>query len=180
MSSSGGTPVSVRPATRADAGPVAALSGQLGYATTLDKVEHRLERLLAGERDIVYVAIDPAGEVVGWIQASVRELVMVDHHAEVGGLVVAEGQRGRGCGRMLMAAAESWARQGLQGGLRPLQHRAPGRAPVLPEAGLRPLQDAGCVSQGTLTGWAEGQDRRNKPDRHKAAVMGDRHWGRGD
>lgn len=56
------------------------------------------------------VAETPAGEVVGWLHVSVNPLVDSDVRAEINGLVVAEGQRSRGAGRLLLEEAERWAR----------------------------------------------------------------------
>jgi GNAT superfamily N-acetyltransferase len=100
----------IRPATSGDAGSIAALSRQLGYDASGAEVLCRLESLLAGDNHAVYAAVHPCGDVLGWVQVSVRELVMVDRHAEIGGLVVVEDQRGRGLGHLLMAEAEQWAR----------------------------------------------------------------------
>ena len=50
------------------------------------------------------------GQAVGWVQVFGRQLLVVDRHAEIGGLVVDEGYRGRGVGGLLMELAEDWAR----------------------------------------------------------------------
>jgi GNAT superfamily N-acetyltransferase len=59
----------------------------------------------------VFVAESPDGQVVGWVQACVRAVLVADRHAEVEGLVVDASWRGKGIGRALMKRAEQWARQ---------------------------------------------------------------------
>lgn len=104
-------PATVRLATSQDAGPITALSLELGYPSSVAQVRRRLDVLLGDGSHAVQVAVRPAGgELVGWIHVFVRELVMVDRHAEIGGLVVAKDQRGRGIGHLLMIEAEHWAR----------------------------------------------------------------------
>lgn len=60
---------------------------------------------------VVFVAESPDGQVVGWVQACVRAVLVADRHAEVEGLVVDASWRGKGIGRALMKRAEQWARQ---------------------------------------------------------------------
>ena len=104
-------PATVRLATSGDAGPISALCLELGYPTSAAQVRRRLDRLLAEQNHAVHVAVHPTGGgVIGWIHVFFRELVMVDRHAEIGGLVVAENQRDRGIGHLLMTGAECWAR----------------------------------------------------------------------
>lgn len=63
----------------------------------------------ASERRVVFVA-EERGEVVGFVTASARQHFAGDLDAYVGELVVDRRAEGRGIGRMLMAAAEDWAR----------------------------------------------------------------------
>ena len=67
----------------------------------------------ASERRAVFVA-EEGGEVVGFVTTSTRRHFAGDLDAYVGELVVDRRAEGRGLGRMLMTAAEDWARdQGL-------------------------------------------------------------------
>src|SRR5215468_7049100 len=101
----------VRTAGRDDAGPVAALSAQLGYDEAEDEIGKRIEEIRAQETGEVYVAVVPPDIVVGWIQVSALLLVELPPLAEVGGIVVDSRYRRIGVGRSLMEAAEQWARQ---------------------------------------------------------------------
>jgi len=52
-----------------------------------------------------------ADEIVGWIHVLVAEYVESDAAAVIGGLVVDRSHRRSGVGRVLVDAAEAWARQ---------------------------------------------------------------------
>jgi GNAT superfamily N-acetyltransferase len=93
-----------------DVDRLAVLCEQLGYPSTPAQVHQRLGQVLQDEDQAVFVAEGVAGQVVGWVQVFGRQLLVVDRHAELGGLVVDEGHRGRGVGPQLMEQAEDWAR----------------------------------------------------------------------
>lgn len=107
----GNEPVAIRRATAADAGRLAELCGQLGYPASLGQMQPRLTEILQDEGNVISVAVRPDGQIVGWVQVYERQLLMVDRHVEMGGLVVDEEFRGRGIGRMLVDWAEAWARE---------------------------------------------------------------------
>jgi GNAT superfamily N-acetyltransferase len=97
---------------RADDVPrLTALCVQLGYPASQEAVRRRLNDLMGDAAHAVYVAEAPDGEVVGWVHAFVRRLLIVGPHAEIGGLVVDEEHQGRGTGRLLMQEVERWARE---------------------------------------------------------------------
>ena len=60
-------------------------------------------------------------ELVGWVHVFGAARVESDPFAELGGLVVTEGWRGRGVGAQLVAAAERWA---LENGYRTMRIRS--------------------------------------------------------
>jgi ribosomal protein S18 acetylase RimI-like enzyme len=103
-------PWTIRPAALADVETCAMLCGQLGYPATADQVRLRLEQILADSDNAVLVAEGAGGQVLGWVQVYSRHLLVADRDAEIGGLVVAEGQRSQGLGQQLIAEAEAWAR----------------------------------------------------------------------
>ena len=91
-----------------DAAALADLATQLGYPSTADDIARRLVFLEGDALRRVFVAqVD--GEVVGWVDVFARQMLLDDGMAEISGLVVGDGQRGRGIGLRLMEAAESWA-----------------------------------------------------------------------
>lgn len=110
MSASSSSQITVRAATAADAEPIAALSGQLGYPATAEEMRMRLSRLVGNSEHAAYVAEVPGGDVVGWLHVHVVHLIELDAQAEISGLVVDEHWRSRSVGRVLMASAEEWAR----------------------------------------------------------------------
>jgi GNAT superfamily N-acetyltransferase len=103
--------ISVRRAKCGDARRIAALSTQLGYATSKTAQEARLASLLTNRQHLVLVAETSSAGVVAWIHAFVRRLVESDPHVEIGGLVVDERFRARGIGALLLRRAEKWARK---------------------------------------------------------------------
>jgi len=100
----------VRRAALADARRIAELSGQLGYPATTEEVVRRFQELEGDPRHVVYVAELPSGQVIGWVHVHEVRLIESDLRAEVSGLVIAEGLRGGGAGKLLMQHAEGWAR----------------------------------------------------------------------
>lgn len=98
----------VRRAAEADAGAIAALSGQLGYPTSEAAVRARLAAAL-GRGDSEVLVAERTGAVVGWIHVYGVHTLESDAHAEIAGLVVDEHHRSRGIGEALLAAAETWA-----------------------------------------------------------------------
>ncbi len=99
----------IRPAAVADAPRVAELNGTLGYAANHEMMTTRLARVIATETHAIFVA-EVSGEIVGWIEGAEREILAVGKFGEICGLVVADGQRGRGVGRQLVDAVEGWLR----------------------------------------------------------------------
>jgi len=103
-----GSAISVRSATVDDVAVIVRLSAELGYPVTAIEVANRLAAAHAAERHAVLVA-EVAGRVVGWPRVHYSLLIQAPPGAELGGLGVAEGDRGAGVGRSPLAAAEDWA-----------------------------------------------------------------------
>lgn len=103
-------PATVRLATVDDAPRVAELSGQLGYPTTPEEAAQRLRLLNSDPQHAIFLAELPPGRVVGWLHVHEARVLMADRAAEVSGLVVEDGYRSRGVGRVLLHHAEQWAR----------------------------------------------------------------------
>jgi GNAT superfamily N-acetyltransferase len=99
----------IRPATADDAAAIARLTVQLGYDASAERIAERLSRILSRPDHAVFVA-DSDGATIGWIYVLTMDSVEADPFAVVGGLVVDAAQRGRGVGRALIQAAETWAR----------------------------------------------------------------------
>ncbi|HXE30945.1 MAG TPA: GNAT family N-acetyltransferase [Terriglobales bacterium] len=88
---------------------MAELAAQLGYPCTGSELAARLEGMNDPGSYAVFVAETSAG-IAGWIGLYIFRSVETEPIAEISGLVVDEQQRSRGIGRLLIAAAEAWAR----------------------------------------------------------------------
>jgi GNAT superfamily N-acetyltransferase len=99
-----------RTARQADAPAIAALVSQLGYEATEADVAARLGRMLA-RSDQQFIIAEDGDRLLGWVHVELAEYVESGTFAVIGGLVVERAHRRRGIGAMLMAEAESWARQ---------------------------------------------------------------------
>ncbi len=104
------TSVGIRLARASDAEAVASLSRELGYENSLEEMHDRLQRLDGNPDHVVFVACTSDRNVVGWVDVYVSFHLQTGASAEIGGLVVGEGARSRGVGRLLVAQAETWAR----------------------------------------------------------------------
>ena len=103
--------LTVRSARLEDAPRLAQLSGVLGYPVSAKEMAVRLERVLARAGQVVLVAEQADGAVIGWLHGSEQELLESGTRCEILGLVVDQMHRRHGIGRRLVAAAEAWARQ---------------------------------------------------------------------
>ncbi|MGE5623752.1 MAG: GNAT family N-acetyltransferase [Methanocella sp.] len=104
----------IRGARPKDVPALAELVTQLGYPSGTGAVGRRLEELLGREDHLVAVAEsaegrEAEGRVVGLLHARVRPNLLSDGVVEIASLVVEEGWRGRGIGRLLLARLEGWA-----------------------------------------------------------------------
>ena len=94
-----------------DVTPVAALCAQLGYPISEIELQDRFLRIAATNGNGIFVALNNAQTVIGWMHVHVVDRLEVGRYADIGGIVVAETMRGRGVGRALMLCAETWARE---------------------------------------------------------------------
>lgn len=103
--------IKIRRARLADATRIAELSGQLGYPATRAQIVQRLRQIKPASQHAVFVAQSRKRRVIGWLHVSVDPLLEMDMRAEVNGLVMADDERSRGAGALLLQSAETWARQ---------------------------------------------------------------------
>jgi GNAT superfamily N-acetyltransferase len=102
----------IRKAQQGDAARLAQLSDQLGYPTTKNEMAKRLSLVLREKKGACFVVVQhQSGEVLGWIHVSATPLLEVAARTEINGLVVDENTRSQGAGRLLLEAAERWARK---------------------------------------------------------------------
>jgi GNAT superfamily N-acetyltransferase len=97
--------IAIREAIPTDAGEIAALVDQLGYAVSAGEVAARLGLIEASGQPVLVAELD--GRVVGCLSTST--MTVLHRPAPVGRIsmmVVAESRRGRGIGAELVDAAE--------------------------------------------------------------------------
>jgi GNAT superfamily N-acetyltransferase len=87
---------------------VADLTTQLGYPATAADIARRFARIGGASNQALIVA-DEGGEAIGWIHVALHANLETDTSAEIVTLVVDERHRGRGIGKSLVEAVESWA-----------------------------------------------------------------------
>jgi len=105
-----GHPLFTRVPQLSDAPRLAELSTQLGYPVSAVELALRLTHLLScPDHHLVLAEISPH-LVVGWIHVGEQWVLESEPACEILGLVVDQNHRGRGIGRLLVAAAESWAK----------------------------------------------------------------------
>jgi GNAT superfamily N-acetyltransferase len=103
--------IKIRRAKSGDAERIAELCGQLGYPAKPKEIVQRLRKIKPASQHRVLVAESPERIVIGWLHVSVEPLLEVELRAEVNGLVVADAERSRGAGALLLRSAEAWARE---------------------------------------------------------------------
>lgn len=101
--------IAVRLAKPQDAAALSALSEELGYVVSATGLPERLEAI-EDSGGVVLVAVE-RHDLLGWVQIGMPPALVAGAEARVLGLVVTARQRGRGVGRILMDAAEAWARE---------------------------------------------------------------------
>lgn len=99
----------IRPAKASDSVEMARLSGELGYAISIDEMHAALGRLLVDSRHFIAVVDDCGDRLLGWMHVEHRTSMQTADRADLIGLVVDFTARRRGTGRALVDAAEQWA-----------------------------------------------------------------------
>ena len=92
----------------ADADAVAQLTTQLGYNRTPQHIADWLSHLHASPAEQAVFVASLNDEVVGWIEVSIERRLQSPPFGMIGGLVIADGCRDRGIGRLLCQSAEQW------------------------------------------------------------------------
>jgi GNAT superfamily N-acetyltransferase len=102
----------IRLATEADAQRINEIDRvSLGYDSTLESTRQRLSAVLTREGDRVFVACrDTDGFLVGFLHAADYEVLHMDSMKNILSFAVDPAFQGCGLGRMLLNAAEDWAK----------------------------------------------------------------------
>lgn len=107
---SDGSKVNIRPIGDQDASAVAELVTQLGYERTPEQVRRWVQDLGTRPGQTAFIA-EINGDVVAWIDVSLEHHLQSELSGLIGGLVVKDGLRSAGIGRLLCQRAEDWSRQ---------------------------------------------------------------------
>ncbi len=151
--------IDVRTAEERDAEQIARLCGELGFPSDEKQLLVRLRPILRDAGHAVLVAQTPNGNVVGWVHVYDARHVEYEPRAEIGGLVVQEGLRGRGVGGLLIRRSEEWARRRGHGAVCVRSNVVRGEAHRFYEklgygtvksqrVFLKPLEGSGSISTG--------------------------------
>lgn len=109
--------IAIRYANTDDAGEIAVIcSEDLGYCCSDTLVRAKLSGL-DKSREAVFVA-DFQGKVIGYVHVERYDTLYMETLANILGLAVRNDSRRLGAGRMLMKAAEDWARENSAVGVR--------------------------------------------------------------
>jgi len=100
--------MSSRLAELKDAEFITGLCEQLGYKTTVEKIQDRLSEILKNGDHCVFVI--PGNEnIIGWIHAFYTSRIESGSFVEIGGLIVDSAYRKKGIGRELVKKVIEWA-----------------------------------------------------------------------
>ena len=99
--------ISIRPMQSEDASAINSLSKQLGYDLPIEDTHNCIQQILQRNDDIALVATIEQS-IVGWIHAFKAYRIETRPFIEVGGLVVDEGHRGKGIGKLLVSEIKKW------------------------------------------------------------------------
>ena len=100
--------INVRPMAEADIAAGRMLLGQLGYDLTPTETRRRFASIASTAGHVILVA-DCEARPVGLVHLYVRPALDKPPEVVVQAIVVDAAYRGRGIGKILMSAAESWA-----------------------------------------------------------------------
>ena len=92
-----------------DAAAVAELCRQLGYERITEQIRAWIADAASRKGEQAAFVACVQGQVAGWIEVSIERRLQSEPFAMIGGLVVRDGERGRGIGRRLCRRAEKWA-----------------------------------------------------------------------
>jgi ABC-type glutathione transport system ATPase component len=113
--------VAARRAGPDDASVLATLATELGYPSDSAGMAARLDGLLSSVTDVVFVAALGDGELLGFVHAAEKRLLVSEPFVELEGLIVSAAARRRGVAALLVGAVEDWS---LERGVGELRVRA--------------------------------------------------------
>jgi len=99
--------IEIKPASIDNAKSIALLSAQLGYPSSVEQTEQRLNAVISSDNDVAFIAFREE-DLAGWIHVFYTIRIESDPFCEIAGLVVDENFRGKGIGKQLVAEAKKW------------------------------------------------------------------------
>lgn len=81
---------------------------EMGYDYPEEKTENNLKTALEKDHEVIFVA-ESEGRIVGYIHASVYELLFSDKGVNILGIAVSSEHIRKGIGRALVSVVEEWA-----------------------------------------------------------------------
>lgn len=103
--------IKIREANFDDVEQIRLLSDELGYPSTQDEIQNRLEKMLKSGTDKIFVSVNDDETITGWIHVFGAMRLESGSFAEIGGLVVSTEYQNKGIGKALVNAAEKWAEE---------------------------------------------------------------------
>ena len=100
---------SIRRGAQSDAPSIAELSATLGYTADASLIARRLNAIAASGADLIIVAVESQGAIIGWLQAHAAHILESGFRVEITGLIVSPEHRRRRVGAALVREAERWA-----------------------------------------------------------------------
>jgi GNAT superfamily N-acetyltransferase len=110
----------IRKAQPADAKAVALLTGQLGYTVSEEQTAQAIAIISNKPEEVILVALH-GEDVIGWTHIHYALRLESEAFCEFAGLVVKDGYRGKGVGKLLVNAAREWT---ISKGIKRLRVRA--------------------------------------------------------
>ena len=101
--------VHIRPMEPRDAEAAAHLCAELGYQRNTSDVCAWIATIGSNKEGQAAFVACKDNEVIGWVEVSMERRLQSPPFALIGGLIVKDGARGQGIGRLLCKQAEEWA-----------------------------------------------------------------------
>lgn len=102
--------MNIRKMKESDLEIVARLCGELGYDTTVVQLAERFSVIAQKAEHQLLVAADEHDRAVAWLHVYGASFLESEFCAVISGLIVDASVRRQGIGKVLMEAAESWAK----------------------------------------------------------------------
>ena len=83
---------------------------EMGYDYPTGNTKEKLEKLISGNQDKIYVAVRNE-EIVGYVHANDYDTIYMPHMKNIMGIAVDTSHKRQGIGRKLLEKVEEWAKE---------------------------------------------------------------------